>query len=1205
MDTMRTVIAPIQYITLLACCIPQSYVLDARYVRPEDCTWEPMADSARVSMTCGIHAFESGANPTNFSLIVPYHIEQLAVCCTGERRAFQRSHLADSSFRHLRGLRSLTIERCKFNYLPPRAFEGLKSLRHLTVRTFSSDSGYRTPLKVSPSSLTPLESIESLDLSENNIESLNAGLLCGLDRLAFVNLTRNSFFDVFSMGLSLNSRCRPTVREIKMGHNKIEVLLDNGLASLLHLKQLDLDYNQITTIESGAFAGLWHLERLDISHNRLVALPEGLFQSTPQLLELYIRNNTLNDLPPGLFVGLGQLTMLDLGHNQLATLGSLGTPDSRVDLTQLKVLDLSHNRLTRLDASTFRALVNLRALDLQGNLIDYIGDSTFYALTRLQTLTLSRNYLKMIGPQATIGLSSMVAFQLDNNRLEIIHRDTFKNTSVLQELSLAFNRLSCIPDDMLSLKMLRSLDLSFNGIRDIANASYQGLNQLYALNLMGNKIGNISQGAFNKMPAVRILNLANNRIQAIEQGTFDNVSSLHYLRLDANHIEDVNGLFNTLHDLIMLNISINRIRWFDYALIPVGLQWLDMHDNQIEALGNYFNFEQSLKLRTLDASSNKLIDLDSSSLPNGIEIVYLRNNNIKRIQPFTFLGKHNLSLVDLTRNKLTTLEMAAFRLSMVPSRRPLPEFAIASNPYMCNCHTEWLQRLQIQTAATTYEDSRQYPRFIDLHNIECSISYLNNFQLQLLSETKSSQFLCEYNAHCFPSCRCCNLDGCDCEIVCPAGCTCYHDRTWNSNIIVCSSRQHVEIPKRLPMQASVVYLDGNEIAHLTTDAFIGRTNLKTLFLNNSNVEIIKNGTFLGLQELRKLHLEYNKITRLHGHEFDGLFKLQELYLTDNQISYINNMTFANLKNLGVLHLSRNRLREIAAWSFQRNMRLTEIHMSSNPWTCDCHFTDQLGEFLQKHGSAVGDILQLSCVYNSTTTLPLWEVNVTQCHHSSNNVFSIQRYRFQRIGDSVPMPLIVGSLVLLLVSVTVTVIFYLRQKSLWLFGRYGMGMFHRTTIEEEKLFDAFVSYSKKDETFVIQILAPELEYGNPPYRLCLHYRDLPMVMGYLSEAIEEAVESSRTTIVILSEHFLESEWCRYEFKSAHHEVLNNSNYKLVVIFLGRVSYSDLDPDIRTWLRHSTFLHWGEKSFWDKLRHSLPGARNRKIIRSDLNSVAVHI
>ena len=72
----------------------------------------------------------------------------------------------------------------------------------------------------------------------------------------------------------------------------------------------------------------------------------------------------------------------------------------------------------------------------------------------------------------------------------------------------------------------------------------------------------------------------------------------------------------------------------------------------------------------------------------------------------------------------------------------------------------------------------------------------------------------------------------------------------------------------------------------------------------------------------------------------------------------------------------------------------------------------------------------------------------------------------------------------LTAVVLALVIYRRQMSVWFFSRYGIRMFQRTSSsvpEEEKLFDAFVSYSKKDEAFVAQILAPELECGNPPFR----------------------------------------------------------------------------------------------------------------------------
>ena len=66
----------------------------------------------------------------------------------------------------------------------------------------------------------------------------------------------------------------------------------------------------------------------------------------------------------------------------------------------------------------------------------------------------------------------------------------------------------------------------------------------------------------------------------------------------------------------------------------------------------------------------------------------------------------------------------------------------------------------------------------------------------------------------------------------------------------------------------------------------GRKNLRVLFLNNSNIELVQNNTFNGLPAVTVLHLENNKIAKLEGDEFQGLTSLRELYLQDNIISSI-------------------------------------------------------------------------------------------------------------------------------------------------------------------------------------------------------------------------------------------------------------------------------------------------------------------------------
>ncbi len=37
-----------------------------------------------------------------------------------------------------------------------------------------------------------------------------------------------------------------------------------------------------------------------------------------------------------------------------------------------------------------------------------------------------------------------------------------------------------------------------------------------------------------------------------------------------------------------LNVSHNRLAWFDFAFVPPSVEWLDVVGNKIDALGNYY-----------------------------------------------------------------------------------------------------------------------------------------------------------------------------------------------------------------------------------------------------------------------------------------------------------------------------------------------------------------------------------------------------------------------------------------------------------------------------------------------------------------------------------------------------------------------------------------------------------------------------------------
>ncbi|XP_054163982.1 toll-like receptor 6 [Oppia nitens] len=1182
-----------------------------RYVAPEDCEWRASADAGTgggsgsagdsVQLTCKLRTINGAFDSTNFSLIQAQHTAGLHILCDD---ILFESSLSNRSFEHLTQLRELNIDRCKLPELPLLTFAGLSQLRNLTVRSNNLQWG-DLQLKIPTGGLlTPVPRVQRIDLSTNAISWLPESLFCGLQELQFVNLTGNLFQEVVSVGFSSKNRDRvqlqcklDSINQLDMSYNRIKVLTDRCFGLLSRLQMLSLHHNQISRAEEGSLAGLSGLTILDMSANQLVALPPKFFQSvSTSLTELYLQNNSISVLPPGLFNQLGQMVLLDLSHNEITT--HWINTDTFSDLIRLIQLDLSHNRLSRIDAQTFRNQYSLEVLQLHHNEIETIADNAFQSLYNLHTLVLSHNRLQRIDSLSLSGLHVLNMLALDSNKLDFIHGTAFKNITNLMELNVSSNRLESVPTAITNLQFLRSLDLSYNRINDIANASYRSNEQLYGLNLEANQIGNLSKGVFQDLPSLRILNLAKNKIQGIEQGSFDDVPDLHALRLDSNYIVDINGLFSNLRDLLMLNISVNKIGWFDYALIPIGLQWLDIHENQIDSLGNYFELESVLKLRTLDASVNRIGEIDASSLPNGIESVLLNSNLIKRIAPFTFMEKQNLTRTDLTNNKLSTLDINAFRLSKVPLRRPLPEFSVGGNPYLCDCTMEWLQRV------ATLDESRQYPRMVDVQQIECQLAFAKQQSTVPLTRANSSQFLCPYKSHCFALCHCCEFDACDCEMTCPDNCTCYYDQTWSTNVVDCSAKNYNNIPPRLPMDVTALFMDGNDIYTLTSHTFIGRKNMRHLHLNNSNIHSIGNNTFNGLVNLEVIHLEYNELTQLNGYEFSPLFYLRELYLQHNRINTINNNTFIHLKSLQVLHLEYNMLVEFQVSTFSTfNTRLTGLYVANNRWSCECRYMEQFQQWVINYSTGMlQDTREIRC-YNSTGTLgtSIWDVNATSCANqtSADLIYSGLGHNEKAAGAGVSfLPSALSNDYLIIIIVIMCIIFlmfilccvYRKELKVWIYSKYGVRLFQRTryTPETEKLFDAFVSYCKKDESFIAQILAPELECGPPPYRLCLRYRDLPMSV-YMAEAITEAIECSHRTVILLSEHFLKSEWCLFELKAAHREAQVNKNHRVVAVLLDKYNMTDLDADTRLCLQSVPIVQWGERRFWEKLRYLMPPAR----------------
>ncbi|XP_073955146.1 toll-like receptor 7 [Choristoneura fumiferana] len=1109
------------------------------------------------------------------------------------------SYLEANYFQRFSTLTELTLENCKLLRIPGNAFEGLRELKKLSIRSKNYDWSPNKNLELSLGTFNGLRELQVLDLGKNNLKVIPSEVFCPLGNLQVLNFTQNKIKSVDRLGFGKN--CGSGLRSLDLSDNDLKSLSDESqITGLKNLQELRLQNNNITDISSETFNGLISLRILNVSYNNLQIVPEGTFSNTKELREMYLNNNQLFELATGVFHRLEQLLVLDLSNNQLSSSHIDGR--TFIGLIRLVILNLSNNALTRIDGKTFKDLFFLQILDLRNNSIGYIEDNTFLPLYNLHTLNLAENRLHTIDELLFNGLFVLSKLNLNNNLLVNIDPKAFKNCSDLKELDLSSNQLREVPNAIWELSLLKTLDLGENQISDIKNGSFKNLDQLTGLRLIDNVIGNLSVGMFWDVPSLQVLNLAKNKIQSIERGSFIRNSQLEAVRLDGNFLSDINGVFSTLLSLLWLNLSENHLVWFDYAFVPSKLKWLDVHGNFIEHLGNYYKLQDEINIKTLDVSHNRIVEISPLAIPNSVELLFINNNHINKIHVNTFIEKRNLTRVDIYANEISNLDINSLRLSSVPLNKSLPEFYIGGNPFNCDCSMEWLPMINNMTAM------RQHPRIMDLENVLCNMTHTRGVTHLPLSNLKSTDFLCPYETHCFTLCHCCDYVACDCQMTCPYNCSCYHDPTWHTNVVDCSSKRAIEIPEKIPMDATEVYLDGNDFKELQNYAFIGRKNMRSLYVNSSGVENIQNRTFAGLSSLLILNLGSNKLKHLKGYEFEHLTQLNELYLHDNFISYIANSTFSSLYSLKILKLHGNRLVDFAVWNLNSKMNINALSLGNNMWSCKCRYLQKFTAFVADNVPKIVDISDLFC-WNAEGQLPQKkELNL-------NGTICSDYYAGDSVIDNMLvsnyMPMMVTTLTgFMLIMLVILLIFLFRDTiRIWLYTSCGIRLFPFTGAcdDTDKLYDAYVCYSPKDDDFVIQTLAAELENGSPSYHLCLHYRDIPQHSSPYMQCtlpLPEAAEASKRIIIVLTRNFIETEWSRFEFRQTLHEILKSRIYSLVIIEDSSVlPETECDPDLKPYLKTGSRVRWGQSKFWEKLWYAMPDRRqksNSSSYRNNINS-----
>ena len=1185
--------------------------VEAGYEAPDDCEWnfinEESGFAGGVSLTCHLSAINSHLEKTNFSVIPIEFTRKLTVKC----KEPTKSNLDARGFVSLGShLEELVIDSCRLEHIPAMAFDGLTRLKSLKIQT-----RFANEFSMASEALAGLTSLQHLDLSGNGLRSMPPDELCHLPSLTSLNLSNNQMGSVADLGL-LTSNCRLLrLESLDLSANEITTLHSYMLSEYWpQLKVLDLKNNFVRHVESIESPGInkCSLNYFDLGNNQINTLPSKMLQNCHELKSVSLANNSLPSLDVGFFDNLKRLERLDLSGNRLSV--SLTGRQTR-DMVSLVHLDLSSNQLSILveSARIFESMSStLQVLKLNNNRLKTIEPKVFQNLVNLKELDMSQNELAVLEKETLSGLQRLTHLHLSHNDLNSLHNDAFVSVPEVLVLDLSQNKFRLAPVALKSLGKLQTLDLSFNGLETLKNASFLDISSLWRLQLNSNNIGNVSKSLFAKLNSLQILDLSSNIISMVEEGSFDDNQKLRAVRLDSNSLTRIEDLFGKLSDLMWLNVSSNSITNFDYVLLPTSLRWLDISHNLISNLGNYFDLNSELALAEMDVSFNKLNQLGPHNIPDSIETLLVNDNQISQIVPYTFFKKTRLIKVDLTVNNLQNIDRNALRLSSDVTR--LPNFYLTGNPIECDCEMVWFK--SINSGSTL----QNYPIVKDIESIYCRLVYTRQQTFIPLVEARNEQFLCPYTTHCFALCQCCDFDACDCEMTCPDNCTCYHDSSWSKNIAECSSSGFHDLPDQLPMDATEVFLDGNILPILDSHTFIGRKNLQILHLNHSQIHSIHNRTFNGLKSLKILHLEGNELTSLKGYEFEALSNLKELYLEENLLTTIHNATFKFLRSLEILHLDGNRLIDFPAWQLAFNPLLVTAKLAENLWSCECDFVQRFRAWMSVYGGKVADAKDIECITNEVAegsqggqliiSSPIQGSGVCLDDNNYNNDKIVQEKPLPISEDYLPMLAATLAIFAFALLILLAIFVYRNTLKVWLHSKYGVRVFKDNADDIEnnanantvgKHFDAYITYSPKDDVITREVIAAGLENESAcpgsrsaSYRVCLHHRDLQAAAHspYIADTIIQATEASKRTILVLSENFLKSEWSRFDYKSGLHQALRsssgsgNGNKKLIVIMLGDVANRDIDPDLRLYLKTSNVLHWGEARFWDKLKYALP-------------------
>lgn len=392
----------------------------------------------------------------------------------------------------------------------------------------------------------------------------------------------------------------------------------------------------------------------------------------------------------------------------------------------------------------------------------------------------------------------------------------------------------------------------------------------------------------------------------------------------------------------------------------------------------------------------------------------------------------------------------------------------------------------------------------------------------------------------------------------------------------------------------MLLMSENEMTFLSPQLLSSISNIEILDLSkicNMSKEHFNlfNDLFSSLVRLRVLNLSQNHLSSISMHIFRNNKVLSILDLSRNRIfelSFIQDK-MENLRHLNVavnsVHVIEEATRDAIAHLFPRN-GLGTIDMSGNILFCkECKDYENIDWFLSGK-------INISSSYGGFTCLNEQNITVSIALASRNLCSHIDATR-----KPVSSPYIVIPYTSILV---IAVLAYCVKKRIRKRNTKANVLLHIERKSETCLYMVFLSFSSQDEAFVdSHILIPLNEnlrrkVGLDKNLLCVGDRHFKPGR-YIHDEIIATVQNCSVILVLLTESYCRSNYCKMEFEEAF-------NLDKPIIFMLKEPISDtlMSTSMKLLFQRNTRIHWKQenkqfvlKTSWSKICDSILERVNR--------------